>query len=138
MMRVLVIGLLAALSSFAADNTDWAEVQKLVSGTEIRVHKAGVKKPVVAKLDEVRGDKILIVTGNEQSAILREDIDQLEARPYDAPPRVSAENKATTGSEEALRPRTPVTPRARSGSSSSGITIRSKADFKTIYRRPAK
>jgi len=138
MMRVLITCLLAALSMFAADNNDWAEVKKLVSGTEIRVHKAGIKKPVVTKLDEVRDDKIFIVTGNEQSAILRADIDQLDARPYDDPPRVTAENKATTGSEEVLKPRGPLTPRARSGSSSSGITIRSKADFKTVYRRPAK
>ena len=56
-------------------------MQELKSRSELRIYKKGAREPLMATLDEVNEDRILIVVKNEQMSIPKEDIDRLDARP---------------------------------------------------------
>jgi hypothetical protein len=62
-----------------ADNP-WAKVQELKSRSELRIYKKGAREPLMATLDEVTEDRILIVVKNEQMSVPKDDIDRLDAR----------------------------------------------------------
>ena len=135
-MGRMLFFLLTVLSVFAADDP-WTKVRELKSGTELRVFKKGSTQPVLAKMDELTDDNLVVVVKNEQVAIARNQIDRIDYRPPQPGGRVTAksETKATDPDTTPGPPghgsRTPGT------STSSGLVIGSKPDFETIYRRPA-
>ena len=79
MIRVFILAL-AATSTYAADDP-WAKVHDLKTGTEIRLFKKGSLQPVLAKMDELKDDVLLVALKNEQVAIPRDQIDRVDARP---------------------------------------------------------
>src|SRR5439155_23182426 len=127
---------LAAVALVAADDP-WAKVKDLKSGTELRVFKKGSAQPVLAKMDELTDDNLVIVVKNEQVAIPREQVDRVDYRPPQTKSRLTADTKSkvsdpdTTPGPPGHGSRTPTT------SSSTGLNVGSKPDFETIYRRPA-
>jgi hypothetical protein len=127
--------LLAVTVAFAADDP-WDKVRKLKSGTEVRIVKQGAPQPVLGKFDEATEESLIVVVKNEQVAIPRDKIDRIDYRPPGGS-RVTKETK-TTQEAPGEKPAPPGVPQNPSGSSSSSsVTIGSKPDFETIYRRSA-
>src|SRR5690242_1260322 len=130
--RVLLI--LAAASAFAAEDP-WAKVKDLKSGTEIRIVKQGAAQPLVGKFDELRDESVVIVLKHEQTAVRRDDIERLDARPNKSTPR-STETKVKTDSPDAKPPAGMGHGAPVPGSSySTNTTLGTKPEFETIYRR---
>jgi len=133
MTRAFFVGL-AAIAALAADDP-WAKVHDLKSGTELRIFKKGSPQPVIAKMDELKEDALLVVVKSEQVAIPKDQIDRVDARP--AGKRVTVNSKTET-TEPDTRPAPPgYSSQIPGTSTSSGVSIGSKPDFETIYRRPA-
>jgi hypothetical protein len=128
--------LLAVLAAAAAEDP-WDKVRDLKGGTELRIIKRGAKQPVLAKFDELTAESLVIVVKNEQVAIPREDIDRIDYRPM-AGSRVKPESNTTVkgpGDPDAKRPGPPTAYPGSSTSTSTALSIGSKPDFKTVYRR---
>src|SRR5271166_2568498 len=125
MTRAFFVGL-AAIAAFAADDP-WAKVHDLKSGTEVRIFKKGSPQPVVAKMDELKDDALLVVVKSEQVAIPKDQIDRVDARP--AGKRVTVNSKTET-TEPDTRPAPPGYSAQTPGTTtSSGVSIGSKPDF---------
>ena len=136
MLRNLVL-FLTAIVAFGADNP-WAKVKELKSGSELRIYKVNSKQPILAKMDELTDESLVVVVKNEQVAIPRDQIDRIDSRPPAKGSRITTETKTSdrTTSE-------PVGPRPTPGASvpgttsSSNVSVGSRPDFETIYRRTA-
>jgi hypothetical protein len=128
----------SAAAAFAVTPDPWTAVEKLKSGTEIRVLKKGSMQPVIGKFDEANDERLLVVVKNEEIAIPKDQIERLDARPVQSGGRVKVESKTTTDDpQKAHEPdigmhSTPVV----GTSTSSGVSVTSKPDFETVYRRP--
>lgn len=134
-MRSILVLFLAATAAFSVED-QWAKVRQLASGAEVRIYKRGAKQPLLGKLDETRDESIVIATKTEQIAIQKDDIVRIDARPVRTGGRITKETKTTSAVDS--RPGVPLTPRETgvpSSSSSSTLTMNSKPDFETIYRR---
>jgi len=126
--------LLAAVAVFAADDP-WAKVKELKGGAELRVYKKGAAQPLLAKMDELTDDNLMVVVKSGQVAIARDQIERIDYRP--AAGRVTKETKSKTTDPD-TRPGPPGSGSPTPGTSvSSGIHVGSKPDFETIYKRPA-
>lgn len=141
-MLKLILCAVSAISAVVADD-GWTKVMELKSGSELRIIKRSAKQPLLAKMDEANSERVVVVLKNEQVAIPKEEIDRLEARPGQTGSRVKAESKTKTslpGESTAAGDR--IGPGGGGGgrpntSYSSGVSIGSKPDFETIYRRSA-
>lgn len=137
MMRRLIVFCMAASAALLAADDQWAKVRELKSGTEIRVVKRGVAQPVLAQMGELTDENLVIIIKNEQTAIARDQIDRIDARPRGS--RVKNESRVTTeqavDKPSASRPAPGV---STTQSVSSGLSIGSKPEFETVYRRTAK
>lgn len=134
-MGRLAIVLLSAAAAFAADDA-WIKVKELKSGTEIRILKHGTLKPIEGKLDEARDSDVVIVVKNEQVAVPKESIDRLDYRPSKPGSRLTSEAKTATDNPNAKPPAGMAHGPAVPGTSySSNVSIGSKPEFETIYRR---
>lgn len=134
MARCLLI-LLAVATAFAADDP-WTKVKDLKSGTEIRIVKRGAARPIEAKLDEARDDNIVIVLKNEQVSVAKDEIERLDYRPKGS--RVTKTEDVKTTRPDPSQPVGMSHPPDVPGTNySSGLSIGSKPDYQTIYRRPA-
>jgi hypothetical protein len=134
MLRSLLF-LLSAAALFAADDP-WTKVKELKSGTEIRIVRKGAAKPIEGKFDEAQDDKVIVVLKNEQVAIAKDDIDRLDFRPKGS--RITR----NAGAKETQPDPTPAVgmdhgPSVPGKSYNSGLSIGSKPDYETLYRRPA-
>ncbi len=133
-MRTLA-AVLIAFAAFAAEDP-WAKVKDLKSGTEIRVFKRGSTQPVAASFGELRDDDIVVIVKHEQSAIPKDQIDRLDARPQKGS-RVTTTSQSTTRNPDA---RSSI-PEPRQGapmpstSTSTSLSVGGKPDFETVYRR---
>jgi hypothetical protein len=142
-MRAILWLLTSVIFAFGADtktgdsaNDQWAKVKALKSGAEIRVYKKGATQPILAKAGDVTDDKLIVVLKNAETAIDKNDIDRIDARPQGGK-RARAESKTTTN-EPSSQPVDGVRPEnyPKPGSSySSGMSMGSKPDFETIYQR---
>ena len=138
-MRKLAFLLCTALMAFGADDP-WAKVKELKTGTELRVYKKGAAQPLLVKMDELTDDNLLVIDKNQQTAIARDLIDRVDYRPS-GKSRVVKET--TTKSNDGVGDPKAVVPGPQqqgnpgpSTSTSSNVSIGSKPDFETIYRRP--
>ena len=135
MTRAILSGLIVTLV-FAADDS-WAKVRELKSGTELRIYKKGSTQPVVAKLDLATEESLVIVVKNEQSSVPKDEIDRLDYRPAGG----SRMTKQTTTKTNTLGNPSPDQQRVGgsnpgpSSSQSTSLTLGSKPNFETIYRR---
>ena len=138
-MRKLLFSLGIALALFA-DGDPWAKVKELKTGTELRVYKKGSAQPLLVKMDELTDENLVVINRNEQTAIARDLIDRIDYRPT-GKSRVTTESKTTTtdstGDPKAVIPSpNPHGGSGQSTSSGGGLSIGSKPDFETAYRRP--
>jgi hypothetical protein len=127
---------LSAAALLAADDP-WTKVKELKSGTEIRILKKGATKPIEGKLDEAQDDKLVVVLKNEQVAIPKEDIDRLDYRP-----KPGSRITRNGGAKDTPPDTTPPVGMDHGAnvpgkSYNSGLSIGSKPDYETLYRRPA-
>ena len=138
-MRKMLFSLCFAVALFGADDP-WAKVRELKTGTELRVYKKGSAQPLTFKMDELTDENLVVIDKKTQTAIARDLIDRIDFRPT-GKPRITTESKMatkdTTGDPKAVIP----APNSRGGGgptteTSSGLSIGSKADFETAYRRP--
>jgi hypothetical protein len=135
MTRSLLL-LLSAAALFAADDS-WNKVKELKSGTEIRILKRGAAKPIEGKIDEAHDDNVVVVLKNEQVAIAKEDIDRLDYRPKGS--RITRNEGAKDTPPDTTPPVGMDHGANVPGKSyNSGLSIGSKPDYETVYRRPAK
>jgi hypothetical protein len=134
-MSRLLLFVMAAATVLAADDP-WTKVKNLKSGTELRVFRKGAAQSVLAKMDEADDERLLIVVKNEQAAIAKADIDRIDYRPSQSGNRVTSKTESKTTDPD-TRPAPPgYGSRTPQTSSSTAVSIGSKPDFETIYRRP--
>jgi hypothetical protein len=127
--------LLSTAALFAAEDS-WNKVKELKSGTEIRIVKKGAAKPIEGKIDEAQDDKIVVVLKNEQVAIAKDDIERLDYRPKGS--RITRNEGAKETPPDATPPVGMDHGANVPGKSyNSGLSIGSKPDYETVYRRPA-
>lgn len=139
-MKAILLTLLALIAAFAADDP-WAKLREVKSGNEIKVWKKGATQPVLAKFDDLTEEHLLVVLKDKQSAIPRDEIDRVDARPS----QKRTITKETKVSNDVTNPQAPKPPSpynsnpagGPSGSMSSGLNIGGKPDFENVYRRSA-
>lgn len=135
MITTFLLLLAAAASSGGED--PWIKVRELNSGSELRIHTTGEKRPIAGKFDRLSEKSLIIVLKNGQMAIPKDQIERVDCRAQSSGGSVRMETERNIGtSEEAAMGRSkdsPLPPR----STGSGIKIRPKAGFETVYRRPA-
>lgn len=125
---------LAAVGAFAADDP-WKKVRDLKGGTEVRIYKKGSTQPVLARMDQLTDENLVVVVKNEQVAIHRDQIDRIDYRPA-GKSRVTSETKSkVTDPDTRPGPMGSGSP-APGTTTSTSVGIGSKADFEEIYRRP--
>jgi hypothetical protein len=135
MLKTLVLMVSASLAMAADD--PWAKLREVKSGGDLRIIRKGSAQPLLAKMDELTDTHLVVVVKNEQTAIPREAIDRVDYRPSGS--RVTKESKTTTsppgtgGTPGVNAPK----PGGSSTSSSTNVSIGSRPDFETVYRRPA-
>src|ERR1017187_10301186 len=106
-MRGLILFLLAGLVAFGADD-EWAKVKALKTGAELRVYKKGSVQPVLAQMDELTDENLVVIVKKTQTAIPKDQIDRIDARPTGG----SRVTKETTTKEAPPDPRTAAGPAA--------------------------
>src|SRR5580658_5279009 len=82
-MRGLLLLMLAGLVAFGAGD-DWTKVRALKTGAELRVFKKGAAQPVLAQMDELTDENLVVIVKKTQMAIPKNQIDRLDARPAGA------------------------------------------------------
>ena len=133
-----MIGLFLALAAMAADDP-WTKVKVLKGGSELRIYKKGMSQPVLATFDEANEERMVVVIKSEQVAIAKAEIDRIDSRPPRTGPRFTKESKVTQEVDSKATPsRGPKSGAPTSTSSSTGLTINTRPDFETIYRRGLK
>ena len=125
-MRTFALFLCAALLGLGADDP-WAKVKELKTGTELRVFKKGAAQPLLVQMDELTDDNLVVIAKSQQTAIPRDQFDRVDSRPS-GKSRVTRETTSKT--DDAVGAARPTT------TTSSNVSIGSKPDFETIYRRP--
>ncbi len=137
MLRVLFFFLTAA-AVFAAEDA-WNKVRELKSGTEVRVFKRATTQPLLGKLDEVTDESVVIALKKEQVAIPKDQIDRLDYRPAQSGGKLVKDTRTTVADPDAKAASRPPQegPATPSTSTSTSLSIRSKPEFETIYRRTA-
>ena len=119
---------------FGAD-TSWTKVKDLKGRAELRIFKKGASQPINATFDEANDERIIVVVKNEQTAIQKEDIDRIDARPVSGPRKATVQ-KTQTRSDPDYTPGRPFSgPPLPTASESSNVSFGNKPDFETIYRR---
>src|SRR5262245_48591305 len=126
LIRLAAAAILACATLLAADA--WDAVRNIKSGAEIRVFKRGTTQPINANMDELTDDKLLVVVKKEQVAILRDQIDRIDARPPQTGSRVTKTTKSEVTYGRDGKP---------NNSESVNTQFGSKPDFETVYRRTA-
>lgn len=136
MLRIL-IGLLTVITALGAADP-WAKVRELKGGAELRIYKKGGKQPLLAKMDEASEESLIVVLKNEQVAIARDEIDRIDYRPAQPGGRLKKETKTTVEGPDTKAMRSGPTQGfpGPSSSTSTSLTVQSKPDFETLYRRP--
>jgi hypothetical protein len=137
MLRAIACLVLAAVAGFAADD-DWGKVKALKTGAEIRVYKKGTVQPVLALMDELTDENLIVVVKKSQMAIPREQIDRIDARPAQTGGRLKSEttNKETFPDAKSARPSGGRGSDVPGNNTATNVTVNSKPDFETVYRRP--
>jgi hypothetical protein len=137
-MRKLALLFCAALMAFGADDP-WAKLKELKTGTELRVYKKGAPQPLLVQMDELTDDNLVVIDKKKQTAIARDDIDRVDYRP---PGKSRVTKETTTKVSDSVGDPKAVIPSPNPGapssttSTSSSLSIGSKPDFETIYKRP--
>jgi hypothetical protein len=123
-MRELLLLMLAGLVAFGADD-EWTKVRSLKTGAELRVYKKGSTQPVSAQMDELTDENLVIIVKKTQTAIPKDQIDRIDARPPSGGPTKETTTRQTVDADG-----------KENTSTSTGYSFGGKPDFATVYRRP--
>jgi hypothetical protein len=123
-MRGLLLLMLAALAASGADD-EWTKVRSLKTGAELRVYKKGSAQPVSAQMDELTDENLIVIVKKTQTAIPRDQIDRIDARPPSGGATKETTTKQTVDADG-----------KETTSTSTGYSIGGKQNFETVYRRP--
>jgi hypothetical protein len=136
-MRGLLLMMLVGLAAFGAEG-EWVKVKALKTGAEIRVYKKGSMQPVLAQMDELTDENLIVIVKKTQTAIPKDQIDRVDARPSGGS-RVTRETttKETFPDSKAAADAGQAGPAGPTTSTSTSVSMGSKPDFETVYRRPA-
>ena len=134
-MRGILLLVLAAVVALGAGD-EWAKVKALRTGTDIRVYKKGAAQPVLAQMDELTDENLVILVKKTQTAIPKDQIDRVDARPMGGS-RVVKETttKETYPDAKSAGPAPQKGPDVPGTSTSTNVTLGSKPDFEMVYRR---
>ena len=136
MFRTILFTLIAGLAIGADD--PWTKVRELKGGTELRIYKKEAKQPLLVKMDEATDESIIVVLKNEQVSISKDQIDRIDYRPVRTGSRIMKESKTTMVDPDLSKVSAAGRPGESHGpasSSSTNVSVQSKPDFETIYRR---
>ena len=140
-MARATIGLLlfgALIAAFAADAKDpWSKVQTLKTGTELRIIKSGAAAPIMAQFAELTDDHLVVVVNNEQIAIPRERVSRIDSRQEKGYVTPESKARSASGGSREANPNVPNASPSASTAYSTGVAIRDKIPYETIYRRGA-
>jgi hypothetical protein len=123
-MRGLLLLMLAGLVAFGADD-EWAKVKSLKTGAELRVYKKGSVQPVAAQMDELTDENLVVIVKKTQTAIPKDQIDRIDARPRGGGATKETTTKQTVDADG-----------KENTSTSTGYSFGGKSNFETVYRRP--
>jgi hypothetical protein len=123
-MRGLLLLMLAGLVAFG-DDEDWTKVRALKTGAELRVFKKGATQPVLAQMDELTDENLVVIVKKTQMAIPKDQIDRVDARPAGGGAKKETTTKQSVDAEG-----------KETTSTSTGYSFGGKPDFETVYRRP--
>jgi len=124
-MRGLLLLMLAGLVALGADDP-WAKVKALKTGAELHVYKKGSLQPVVAQMDELTDENLVVIVKKSQTAIPKDQIDRIDARPAGGNrPTKETVTKETVGPDG-----------QPNQSTTTGYSWGDKPKFETVYRRP--
>ena len=135
--RILLFLLVVVASAWAADDA-WSKVKALKTGTELRVYKKGSMQPILAQMDELTDENLIVIVKKTQTAIARDEIDRIEARPQ-AGSRVKTETTTKETVPDAksasAQPSPGHGPDVPGTSTATNVIVGSKPDFELVYRR---
>jgi hypothetical protein len=135
--RILLFLLVVVASAWAADDA-WSKVKALKTGAELRVYKKGSMQPILAQMDELTDEKLIVIVKKTQTAIARDEIDRIEARPQ-AGSRVTTQTTTKETVPDAksasAQPSPGHGPDVPGTSTSTNVVVGSKPDFEVVYRR---
>jgi hypothetical protein len=123
-MRGLLLLMLAGLVAFGADD-DWTKVRALKTGAELRVFKKGATQPVLAQMDELTDENLVVIVKKTQMAIPMDQIDRVDARAAGGGAKKETTTKQSVDADG-----------KETTSTSTGYSFGGKPDFETVYRRP--
>jgi hypothetical protein len=123
-MRGLLLLMLAGLVAFGADD-EWTKVRSLKTGAELRVYKKGSTQPVLAQMDELTDENLVVILKKTQTAIPKDQIDRIDARPPSGGATKETTTKQTVDADG-----------KENTSTSTGYSFGGKPNFETVYRRP--
>src|ERR1700729_1716763 len=123
-MRGLLLLLLTGLVAFGAGD-DWAKVKALKTGSELRVYKKGSTQPITAQMDELTDDNLVVIVKKTETAIPKDQIDRIDARPSSGGATKETTTKQTVDADG-----------KENTSTSTGYSFGGKPNFETVYRRP--
>ena len=135
--RLFLFLLIAVASAWAADDA-WSKVKALKTGTELRVYKKGSMQPILAQMDELTDENLIVIVKKTQTAIARDQIDRIEARPQ-AGRRLTTETTTKETAPDAksasAQPSPGHGPDVPETSTSTNVSVGSKPNFEVVYRR---
>src|SRR5580693_1015493 len=123
-MRRLLLLMLAGLVVFGAED-EWAKVKALKTGADLRVYKKGSTQPVSAQMDELTDENLVVVVKKTQTAIPKDQIDRIDARPASGGVTKETTAKQTVDADG-----------KENTSTSTGYSFGGKPNSETVYRRP--
>jgi hypothetical protein len=123
-MRGFLLLMLAALVAFGADD-EWTKVRALKTGAELRVYKKGATQPVLAQMDELTDENLIVLVKKTQMAIPKDQIERIDARPSGGGATKETTTKQTVDADG-----------KENTSTSTGYSFGGKPNFETVYRRP--
>jgi hypothetical protein len=116
--------MLAGLVAFGSDD-DWTKVRALKTGVELRVFKKGATQPVLAQMDELTDENLVVIVKKTQMAIPKDQIDRIDARAAGGGAKKETTTKQSVDADG-----------KETTSTSTGYGFGGKPDFETVYRRP--
>jgi hypothetical protein len=116
--------MLAGLAAFGAGD-EWTKVRALKTGAELRVYKKGTTQPVLAQMDELTDENLVVIVKKTQTAIPKDQIDRIDARPSGGGATKETTTKQTVDADG-----------KENTSTSTGYSFGGKPNFETVYRRP--
>lgn len=140
-MRTLLLCLALPLLTWGADDDAWAKLRDVKSGAEIRVYKIGAAQPLTVKMGELTDENLVIINKDKQTAIARDQLERVEARPAGKGRTMTSTTKTTdsVGDPKAVIPGPDQqgTPGPRTSTSTSSSVTLDKPAFEVVYRRQA-